>query len=210
VNGSFPDEMSAEELGAYKRAAKEALRKRLAALRRSLSADARTERAHRACAALSAEPMFLQARSVLAYAPLRFELDPGTLLEQAWAQGKTVALPRVIPDTGELALHAYRLGDDLEESGFGVREPLSSAPEIQPDAIDLVLVPGLSFDARGFRLGYGKGFYDRLLPRLPRARRVGLAFELSLLPEIPNEAHDEPVACVVTERRVLHVQGSLP
>lgn len=209
MSGSFPDEMSAAELAAYRRAAKEALRKRLAALRRSLSAEARAERARLACALLCAEPAFQAARSVLAYAPLRFELDPGPLLDQAWAQGKTVALPRVIPDSGALALHVFQAGDVLEESGFAVREPLPSAPEIDPDAIDLVLVPALSFDARGYRLGYGKGFYDRLLPRLGRAQRVGLAFELSLLPEIPNEEHDVPVHCVVTEKRVLHVQGSL-
>jgi 5-formyltetrahydrofolate cyclo-ligase len=210
VSVSFPDEMSAAELAAYRSAAKEGLRKRLAALRRSLSAEARAERAVRACANLVSQPCFSRAHTVLAYAPLRFELDPGAALAEAWALGKRVALPRVTPDTGELSLHLYVSGDPLEESGFGVREPLADAPGIAAEQVDLVLVPGLSFDARGYRLGYGKGFYDRLLPRLVRAARAGLAFELSLLPEIPSEEHDVPVHCVVTEKRVLVAQVSLP
>lgn len=207
---SFPDEMSEEELAAYRRAAKEGLRKRLAALRRSLSAEARAERSAEACAQLATELCFTRAQLVLGYAPLRFELDPGPVLARAWAEGKRVALPRVIPETGELSLHLYQAGDALEESGFGVREPLAGAPEVAPDAVELVLVPGLAFDARGYRLGYGKGFYDRLLPRLPRAERVGLAFELSLLPEIPGEEHDVPMHRVITERRVLIAQARLP
>jgi len=202
--------MSAAELAVYRNAAKEGLRKRLAALRRSLSTEARTERAARACANLTTQPCFTRATTLLGYAPLRFELDPGPLLSQAWSLGKRVALPRVIPGSGELALHLYQPGDPLEESGFGVREPLPDAPTISTEQIDLVLVPGLSFDARGHRLGYGKGFYDRLLPQLTRAQRVGLAFELSLLPEIPSEEHDVPVHCVVTEKRVLVAQASLP
>jgi 5-formyltetrahydrofolate cyclo-ligase len=71
--------------------------------------------------------------------------------------------------------------------------------------VDLVLVPALAFDARGYRLGYGKGFYDRLLPQLARAERVGLAFELSLLPQLPNEDHDVAVHRVVTEKRVIEL-----
>lgn len=210
MKGQFPDEMSEAELAAYRRAAKEALRKRLAALRRSLSAEARAERAQRACQLLAAEPSFVSAQLVLAYAPLRFELDPGPLLERAWALGKTVALPRVIEGSGELALHVYCAGDELAESGFAVREPLPTAPCVAPEQVQLVLVPALAFDGSGFRLGYGKGFYDRLLPRLAHAERVGLAFELSLLPEIPAEPHDVPMHRVVTEKRVLFTQARLP
>jgi 5-formyltetrahydrofolate cyclo-ligase len=201
--------MSREELSAYRRAAKEGLRKRLAALRRSLNAEARAERAAAACALLGREACFDQARVVLGYAPLRFELDPGPLLELARTRGKQVALPRVVPDTGELSLHVYAEGDVLEESGFGVREPLAAAARLQPEQIDLVLVPGLAFDAGGYRLGYGKGFYDRLLPSLRGAHSAGMAFELSLLPEVPREEHDIPVQRVVTEKRVLIAQAGL-
>ena len=198
--------MSEDELSLYRAAAKEALRKRLAALRRTLTTEARAERSRRASERLIAEPAFAAAQVVLAYAALRFELDPSHAIEHAIASGKTVALPRVIPETSELALHVYKPGDELTESGYGVREPLADAARIAAEQVDLVLVPALAFDARGFRLGYGKGFYDRLLPSLGRAERIGLAFELSLLPQLPNEDHDIAVHRVVTEKRVIEAQ----
>jgi 5-formyltetrahydrofolate cyclo-ligase len=203
VTPTFPDAMSAEELAAYRAAAKEALRVRFAALRRTLSAEARTARAKSACERLLEHEAFARAHTLLAYAALRFELDPGPLVERAAALGKRVALPRVDAESGELRLHAYMQGDELLESGFGVREPRPQAPPVAREEVDLVLVPGLAFDARGYRLGYGKGFYDRLLPRLQGAVRIGLAFELSLLAEVPNAAHDVPVDAVITEKRVL-------
>jgi 5-formyltetrahydrofolate cyclo-ligase len=199
--------MGEEELSAYRGAAKEALRKRLSALRRTLTAEARSERSLRASEHLIAQACFSEARVVLAYAALRFELDPSPALTRAAQQGKTVLLPRVAPESSTLSLHVYEAGDELCESGFGVREPLASAPQVLPDQVDLVLVPALAFDARGYRLGYGKGFYDRLLPLLSRAERVGLAFELSLLPQLPNEDHDIAVHRVVTEKRVIEMAG---
>lgn len=207
---TFPDAMSAEELSAYREAAKEALRKRYAALRRALSAEARAARAQRACELLLVHESFARARCVLAYAALRFELDPALATARAHALGKVVALPRVAAESGELRLHAYMPGDELFESGFGVREPCATAPAIAPDEVDLVLVPGLAFDMRGYRLGYGKGFYDRLLPTLTRATRVGLAFELSLLPEVPNAEHDAPVDVLVTDKRVVLAERPAP
>jgi 5-formyltetrahydrofolate cyclo-ligase len=195
--------MSAEELSAYRNAAKEALRQRLSALRRALSAEARGERAQRACERLLEQEAFSRARVVLAYSALRFELDPALAVARARALGKRVALPRVDVDSGELRLHAYTPGDELVESGFGVREPRADAALVAAEEVDLVLVPGLAFDGRGYRLGYGKGFYDRLLPSLKRATRFGLAFELSLLAEVPNAEHDVPMDVVVTEKRVL-------
>jgi 5-formyltetrahydrofolate cyclo-ligase len=187
-------------------AAKEALRKRLAALRRALTAEARQERGERMCASLLAHPDFQRAQVISAYRALRFEINPEAALEQAFLQGKRVLLPRVERATGELALHEYRQGDALEESGFAVPEPLASAPTVEDDVVDVVLVPGLAFDGRGYRLGYGKGFYDRLLPRLTRAVRIGLCFELSLLAEVPAAAHDQPVDFIVTDKRVIRCE----
>lgn len=209
MSGAFPDEMSPEELSAYRRAAKEALRKRVASLRRALNSEARAARSVSACRHVTQERAFVDARVVLGYAALRFELDPEAALDRAWALGKTVALPRVDPESGALSLHVVSKGDALSESAWGVREPLATSPCIAPEAVDLVLVPGLAFDARGYRLGFGKGFYDRLLPGLTRAVRIGLAFELSLLPEIPAEPHDVPMHFVITEKRILPTQDSL-
>lgn len=195
--------MSREEAEAFKAAAKEALRKRVAALRRTLVAATRATYAEAMTAQLTAHPAFVNARVVLAYSALRFEMDPRATVERAWALGKTVALPRTLPETRGLSLHAYRPGDTLREAGFVIQEPLPESPIIEPADVDLVLVPGLAFDLRGHRLGFGQGFYDRFLPRLSRAVRVGLCYELSLLAEVPNAPHDAPVDFVISERRVI-------
>jgi 5-formyltetrahydrofolate cyclo-ligase len=201
VSDSLPDGVSREEAEAYRAAAKEALRQRVAALRRTLVADKRAAHAAAMNALLTEQPAFRDAKVLLAYSALRFEIDPRAAVERAWAEGKTVVLPRIVQETRALTLHVYEDGDELVESGFAIREPRAEAPQLAPEQVDLVLVPGLAFDARGHRLGFGQGFYDRLLPRLTRAQRVGLCFELSLLAEVPNAPHDAPVDLVITERR---------
>ena len=203
MSDSFPEGVSEEEVDALRALAKEELRTRLAAVRRTLPLPTRAAHAAAMSRLLIEQPAFQSAQVVLAYSPLRFEIDPSAAVERAWALGKTVALPRTLPETRELALHVFAPGDELRESGFVVKEPLASAPSVEPNDVDLVLVPGLGFDARGRRLGFGQGYYDRLLPSLPRALRIGLAFELSLLVEVPSVAHDVPVDLVITERRVI-------
>lgn len=203
MSDSYPPDYSPAEIAQLRRAAKEGLRQRLAGLRRALSAEARRERSEAMCALLSELPELKAARVISAYVPLKFEIDPMPVVNTALAQGKVIALPRVVPQTRQLTLHRYAEGDALEESGFAVREPLPSAPEIDLSSVDVVLVPGLGFDERGGRLGYGQGFYDRLLPRLPRALRVGLCFELSMLVEVPTSETDVPVDVIVSCRRVI-------
>lgn len=203
MSDDYPDGMSPDQIAALRALAKEELRKRLAAVRRTLSAETRAAHAAKTAAHVIAHEAYRSAKVVLAYSALRFEVDPKDVIERAWADGKRVALPRTVPETRGLTLHLYEPSDTLIESGFVVKEPLPTAPDVEPDQIDLVLVPGLGFDLRGHRLGYGQGYYDRLLPRLPRATRMALAFELSLLAEVPAAAHDVPVAWLITERRVI-------
>jgi 5-formyltetrahydrofolate cyclo-ligase len=203
VNETYPEGMTHEEAEQLRGLAKEELRKRLAALRRTLTTPTRQLYAAQMCALLSGHQAFQRAKVVLAYSALRFEIDPRAAIERAWSLGKTVALPRTLPETREITPHLYRPGDALAESGFVIQEPLVDAPEVAPTQVDLVLLPGLGYDTRGQRLGFGQGYYDRLLPRLPGAVRIGLAYELSLLAEVPNAAHDAPVDFVITERRVI-------
>jgi 5-formyltetrahydrofolate cyclo-ligase len=195
--------MTEEEAEHLRARAKEELRKRCAALRRTLQPATRQQYAQQMCELLVAHEAFQRATVVLAYSALKFEIDPRAAVERAWALGKAVALPRTLPETREIVPHRYRAGDTLAESGFVIQEPLVEAPEVDASAVDLVLLPGLGYDTRGQRLGFGQGYYDRLLPRLPNATRIGLCYELSLLAEVPNAAHDAPVDFVVTERRVI-------
>ncbi len=192
-----------EQIEQLRGAAKEELRRRIAALRRALSAETRQGFSRAMCERLIESEIFKRAKVVAAYSALRFEIDPRALVERACALGKTVGLPRLVANTGTMDLAAYRPGDPLHETPFMVKEPLESAAVIDPASVDLVLVPGLAFDTRGHRLGFGQGHYDRFLPRMPNAVRVGLSFELQLLAEVPSATHDVPVDHLATERRML-------
>jgi 5-formyltetrahydrofolate cyclo-ligase len=188
------------------RVAKQALREAVVTAREALGPELRAE-ASRAIATRIAEmDSFARARVVLLTLPYRSEWDAGLLAEHALAAGKIVAAPRV--DPAARMLRPFRI-DDLErdvEPGYrGIPEPRASCPAIGLDSIEWLLVPGLAFDTSGRRLGYGGGYYDRLLPFVPRgAPRVAGAFELQIAESVPTAPHDIAVDCIVTERRTLH------
>lgn len=150
---------------------------------------------------------FVAARAVLVTLPFRNEWDTRELVRAALRAGKIVAAPRV--DDAARMLDLRIIGDperDVGASRQGIPEPLSHCPPIARDAIDFVVVPGIAFDREGHRLGYGGGYYDRLLPLLsPHAARVAGAFDLQILPRVPVGPYDIPVDAVVTESRELSI-----
>lgn len=179
------------------------LRKRMRSVRGVLPSETRAARSRSIVERLQALPAFQSARTIAAFVAMKGEVDVGPLLVLARALGKTVLLPRVDAERNELALHVFAEDDPLTASGFGVPEPRPDAAVVAPHDVDFVIVPGLVFDERGHRIGYGGGYYDRLLPRLPRALTVGVAFDFQLVPEVPNTPGDAPVALIVTDARVL-------
>jgi 5-formyltetrahydrofolate cyclo-ligase len=187
--------------------AKEVLRGRMRSVRRVLSKDACDERSAKLCARVLELPEVIAAKTVVGFAAFGKEPRLALALRALDERGVITGLPRV-EESGELlTLHRYRDGEPLEESGYGIVEPLQSAPRIAAADIDVIVVPGLCFDASGFRVGYGKGFYDRLLPTLPRALRVGICYDHELLGELPSTSNDAPVHLVVTDARVLRISG---
>ena len=187
------------------REAKLALRRERLAARDALPEATRAAAAAAIVARLAALPSFAAARCVLLTLPYRSEWDTRALVRIAIAAGKTVAIPRV--DTAARMLEARAIVDpDVDaEPGFrGIPEPRAGRPRIEPAAIDWVLVPGVAFDAAGRRLGYGGGYYDRLLPLVPPSTpRVAGAFDLQIVPRVPAAPHDLTVDAVVSESRAI-------
>ncbi len=167
----------------------------------------RPQRSHRISQRLFATPEFAAARSVLFYVDVRTEVQTKTALAAAAALGKRIAVPFCVED--RLQLFQWQSESDLAPGTFGILEPrLELRQEIGrnvlPSEIDLVLVPGLVFDLTGERLGYGRGFYDRLLAELTDTTvRIGLAFDCQVLETLPREEHDQPVDWLVTESRTI-------
>jgi 5-formyltetrahydrofolate cyclo-ligase len=142
------------------------------------------------------------------YVAIRGELDPAAALEGARAAGFVVALPRI--DTRwppRLRFHQVAGTTDLCDGPFGLTEPVASCPEVTVGGIDVMLVPGLAFDAAGRRLGHGGGYYDgagRELRERPSAGvMIGLAYDFQIVDQCPVDENDVAVDLVVTEKRVL-------
>ena len=187
--------------------AKRELRARILRERDATPAEDRATASASITALLLAREDFASSKTVLLTLPFGSEWDTRALLRAALAGAKTVALPRVNLATGVLDICAItRLEHDAAPGYRGIPEPAAHCELLGVASIDWVLVPGVAFDRAGHRIGYGGGYYDRLLPLLRAdAHRVAGAFELQLVDHVPAASHDVAVDAVVTEARSISI-----
>lgn len=172
---------------------KKTLRKEMKRRIAAMGAEERQQTARQLFGRLEQLPEFRGAKTVLLYWSLPDEPDSHAFLTK-WRDEKELLLPAVIGD--DLELRRYRSDDDLVEGAFHIKEPIGEV-FTDYDKVDLVVVPGLSFDESGFRLGRGKGYYDRLVPRLRRAVKVGFCFPCQFENRLPHDAWDKPMDFVL-------------
>ena len=179
---------------------KAAIRRRLMAERRALEPSDRDAWTEAIAARLERLAAWRDARVVHAYVgAIEGEVATREIVRRALAAGRRVVCPRVAWDPPRLESYAIRSLDELVEGRRGRWEPDPAHAEPVPDAaLGLVVVPGLAFDRRGWRVGFGAGLYDRFLSRVD-APTVALAFSLQILDRLPVEPHDVPVDWIVTE-----------
>lgn len=146
------------------------------------------------------------AGTVMLFYSFGSEVDTGRMAERVLEGGKRLLLPYLAPERMEAAEVLSR--GELEPSGYGPREPARRVP-IEPADVDVVVAPGLAFDRRGHRLGYGGGHYDRYLARLGgQALRVGIGFAEQLVDRLPSEDTDERLDLLVTEVDLVDCRSS--
>lgn len=180
---------------------KSALRRE--SMRRRDNLDEHVWRSATICSQVLALPAYMVARTIHCYVPMRSEVDTRPLIADALARGKGVIVPVVVPGADALA-HAWLesfSADALEPGSFGTFNPRHGRSANSGDW-DVTIVPLLAFDRRGYRLGYGKGYYDRLLAADP-AGTIGVAFAMQEVRTLPTEAHDIALDWIVTEREVI-------
>lgn len=183
------------------RAQKQVVRQRVEAVLQQLSPESCEDQSRRLCGALESQPFWQAARSILAFAPMPGETDIWPAVLSAMHAGKTIALPRF--NRGTKCYQVFVLQDpetDIALGYYGIREP---APHCMaaPNLLDLILVPGVAFDATGSRLGRGKGFYDRLLSNW-RGFTCGVCYDEQIVERVPVEPHDVQLNCILTPTRV--------
>jgi 5-formyltetrahydrofolate cyclo-ligase len=178
------------------------LRHRCQGIREAMSPDEVVWSSQEVCARLSKWPPFQQAMTVLTFLAFRNEIDLARLFER-WPE-KRWLVPRVVAGTEltpgqkpHLALHPYN-STRLVRHRFGMLEPEPGLPTVNPSDVEVIFVPGVAFDQQGGRLGFGGGFYDRLLPLASRGIRVGVTYDELVLDAIPMEPWDCRVGWLVT------------
>lgn len=196
-------------VGPALRDAKRALREQVLAARNALPERLRALAAEAIADRIVALPSFAAAAAVLLTLPFKSEWNTLPLVRAALDAGKTVVLPRVDASARMLELRVIRDPvADVAPGYQGIPEPGLACPVVAPDTMDWVLVPGVAFDAAGRRLGYGGGFYDRLLPLLaPGVARVAGAFDLQIVARVPAAPHDLAVQAMATETRTIAACG---
>ena len=169
------------------------IRKQIRLLKKQYNAEELKEMSRNAIQRIEAHPSFLSAKTVLLYSSLADEVDTKPLISK-YAAKKTILLPTVVGD--DLELHVYHAESETKKGVFGIEE--SKGPLFTDYAtIDLAVIPGMAFDRNGNRLGRGKGYYDRLLPKL-NGKKIGVCFSFQILDSIPCEKHDIPMDEIIT------------
>ncbi len=188
----------------------------IVAQKRALRADLRarreavTDRASRSaaiCARLAGLPAFVMARVIHSYLAIGSEVELRPLLAGALKTGKALAVPVALPRAQQLS-HSWIVSlepGDFTRGALGTPVPTVIRPSA-PDTWDVILVPLLGFDRQGYRLGYGAGHYDRLLPQTC-GLTIGVAFSAQEVPAIPHAPHDVPLQCIITEAEMITPEG---
>jgi 5-formyltetrahydrofolate cyclo-ligase len=172
-------------------------------VRAAIPSEERATRAARVEARLLALRELRDARTVLLFYSFGAEVPTAVLARRLLERGFRVLLPYLSGHAMEAA--EVRPGSRLEATDYGPKEPAERIA-VDPERIDAVITPGLAFDRRGARLGYGGGYYDRYLARLEaHAARIGIAFAEQVVEAVPDDELDQPVDLIVTDREVIRV-----
>ena len=150
---------------------------------------------------------FLESKITLLYVNNKHEVLTGNILKRAYIYNKIVVLPVYNTENFEMELKKVdNLEKDLNPGPRDILQPDESRCKVVPiDKIDIAIIPAVALDEKGGRIGSGKGYYDRLIPRLAiTTRKVALAFEAQIIPQVPIESHDKHVDIIITENRVIY------
>lgn len=182
---------------------KKELRKEMLESRDFLSAEKREEYSNKIYDNIIKSDLFNNSKTIFVFVSYKSEVDTHKLIEYSIKTNKRICVPKIISKAeGMLSIQIKGL-HDLEESRYGILEPKDNTNIINPKDIELILLPGLAFDCNGGRLGYGGGFYDRYLRLTSKISiKLGMAYNMQIVKDVPIENYDYVIDGVVTEEGV--------
>ena len=170
------------------------LRKMIREKKRAMTQEQIQQASEKLCRQFLQTEQYRAAKTIYGYLPYNQEVRTVPLLEQALADGKTVAVPKVYGD--QMRFICLKDLTQVEKGYAGIPEPIADEP-VADDKTALVLMPGLAFDPQGHRIGYGGGFYDKFLAEEPDHPTVALCYEFQMLPRLETDSYDIPVDAVL-------------
>lgn len=163
------------------------------------------------CSILTSLAAYRYADTLLVYYPMPDEIDIKPFIEHAWADGKSIAFPKCRRENRSMTFHIVSSFDELSENGmFGIPEPMPDLPVYDPENNRLqqsaCIIPAVIYDRSGYRIGYGKGYYDRYLPSFSGSR-IGVCYSGFITDKVPRGKYDLAVNVLVTEKgvRAIHI-----
>jgi 5-formyltetrahydrofolate cyclo-ligase len=153
------------------------------------------------CSKIKQLEEYKKAKKIAFYFAKGKEVNINPLIGEAILEGKEVFLPRTIVSENKLVFHQVFTFGELIPGPFGLLEPPSKNPVIDIEEFEIILVPGIAFDWNKGRIGYGGGYYDRILG-ITSGKKIGIAFSFQVFKELPLEPHDQRVDLVVTEKEI--------
>lgn len=181
---------------------KEILRKELIKERDSI--ENREEKSHIIFSKLQSLDIWKKAKIIHTYVSFRSEVDTRFIIYHSLVDGKKVLCP--ITNGEDLLFGEIKSFNDLVKGPYGILEP-SKPINLDPERIDIIIVPGISFDLKGFRLGYGKGFYDRFIKNLRNPIKIGLAFDQLIRESLLSDENDARVNMIISEKRIIYIEN---
>ena len=154
---------------------------------------------------LKENDFFKASTHVMIYLDFKHEVKTDPIINYCLENEKKVYVPICIPETHEIAISRIKSLDELKSGHFGIREPFPEYLRLADSSlIELVLVPGVAFDASGNRIGFGAGYYDRFMKRLrPGAVKAALAYSFQIVDMVPSDEYDIPADYIITEKNTL-------
>jgi 5-formyltetrahydrofolate cyclo-ligase len=183
---------------------KDEIRKEFSAKRDAISEAERIEKSEKICSIAKELVSFRHAEVILLYSPIKSEIDVLPIAEYALSKGKAIAFPRCNTEDRTMKFHFVTSLDQLKEGAYGIKEPTEDAPVYDPEEdkrVAVCYVPGLTFDVYGYRLGYGKGYYDKFMDAF-KGSTIGVAYTSQILPALPKGRFDKHCDALITEKGI--------
>lgn len=188
---------------------KKALRKEILTKRKNIDTAEKEEMDKKILDRFFESKYYKEAKKIFIYISYDSEIDTIKIIDKAFKDGKKIYVPRTEFESRLMDAVEITSFDNLIKSSYGILEPSINTPYINPNELDLIVVPGVAFDKKGGRMGYGAGFYDRYFKKInknniEKITKLALAYDFQVLEEVPMSAQDVPVDYIITEKEFIN------